>query len=174
MGALAGVEMGPLGILAGGLGGAAIAGGGLMIGGSMFHNADHGRSAHTVSAQNLAHQAGMENQPFQDFNSLNGLNHAAPPDRGGRSRGRRSFRISTPSPTRAPSPTADEILDQRLADYAKAKSRKEVLEREKQARQTPVPSTYGALRDQVGTSSSSASGGPSRYYRKPTSHRGPG
>ena len=63
LGAIAGVEMGPLGILAGGLGGAAIAGGGLMLGGSMFHNADHGRSAHTVSAQHLAHQAGMENQP---------------------------------------------------------------------------------------------------------------
>ena len=174
MGALAGVEMGPLGILAGGLGGAAIAGGGLMLGGSMFHNADHSRSAQTVSAQHLAHRAGMENQPFQDFNSLNGLNHAPPHDRGGR--GRPSVRISTPVMTRHPSigePTADEMLDQALAEHAKAKSRKQVLESEKNARRTPVPSTYGALRDQVGTSSSSASGGPSRT-RKTPSHRGPG
>ena len=177
MGALAGAELGPLGILAGGLGGAAIAGGGLMIGGSMFHNADHGRTAHTVSAQNLAHQAGMENQPFQDFNSLNGLNHSVPHDRGGR--GRPSVRISTPVLTRHPSidePTADQRLDSLLAEHAKEKHRKQVLESEKQARRTPVPSTYGALRDQVGTSSSSsssASGGPSRTRKNP-SHRGPG
>ena len=140
----------------------------------MFHNADHGRSAHTVSAQHLAHQAGIENQPFQYFNSLNGLNHSAPSDRGGR--GRPSFRISTPVLTRHPSidePTADQRLDRLLAEHAKEKSRKQVLESERQARRTPVPSTYGALRDHVGTSSSSASGGPSRT-RKTPSHRGPG
>jgi hypothetical protein len=173
MGAIAGVEMGPLGILAGGLGGAAIAGGGLMLGGSMFHNADHGRSANTVAAEHLAHQAGMENQPFQDFNSLNGLNHAIPHDRGGRGR---SVRISTPVMTRHPSIqpnlTADEMLDEALAAHAKDKSRKQVLESEQKARRTPVPSTYGALRDQVGTSSSSSSGGPSRTRTQ--SHRGPG
>ena len=165
MGAVAGLEGGPLGILAGGLGGAVLAGGGLMLGGSLFHSADVNRSALTVANEALAHRAGMQNQPFQDFNSINGMNHSAPPDRGGR-----RFSIGTPTPTRPPSPTADEMLDQMLAEHAR--------------RGRPVQSTYGALRDQV-TSSSSASGGPSRTRTpkaraaprssaRSSGHRGPG
>jgi hypothetical protein len=161
MGAMAGIEAGPLGILAGGLGGAALAGGSLMLGGSLFHNAELGRSAGTVASESLAHTAGMQNQAFQDFNTLNGMNHSIPSDRGGR-----RFNIATPPPSRPPSPTADEMLDQMLAEHSR-----------RGGRRSNVPaSTYGALREQAGTSSSSASGGPSRYRgnSRASSHRGPG
>jgi hypothetical protein len=161
MGAMAGAEAGPLGILAGGLGGAALAGGSLMLGGSLFHNAELTRSAGTIASESLAHRAGSQNQAFQDFNTLNGLNHSIPADRGGR-----RFNIATPPSTRPPSPTADEMLDQMLDQHARRGGRRGV-----------VPSTYGALRDQVGVASSSASGGPSRLRRgssRASSHRGPG
>jgi hypothetical protein len=83
MGALAGSELGPLGMLAGGLGGAAIAGGGLLFGGSLFHNTERPRSAQTFAMESMSHAGGMQGQPFQDFNTLNGMNHQAPVDRGG-------------------------------------------------------------------------------------------
>ncbi len=164
VGAVAGIEAGPLGMLAGGLGGAALAGGSLMLGGSLFHNAELGRSAGTVASESLAHRAGMQNQAFQDFNTLNGMNHSIPSDRGGR-----RFNIGTPRTSRPPSPTADEMLDQMLAEHSRRGGRRDA-----------VPTTYGALRDQVGGSSSSASGGPSRTRvvraapARGYSHRGPG
>ncbi len=69
MGALAGAELGPLGLLAGGLGGAVIAGGGLLFGGSLFHNTEVNRNAQTFALESMAHAGGMQGQPFQDFNT---------------------------------------------------------------------------------------------------------
>ena len=83
VGALAGTELGPLGMLAGGLAGAAIAGGGLLFGGSLFHDTERPRSAQTFAMESMSHAGGMQGQPFQDFNTLNGMNHQTPTDRGG-------------------------------------------------------------------------------------------
>ena len=132
MGAMAGIEAGPLGILAGGLGGAALAGGGMMLGGSLFHNAELGRSAGTVASESLAHSAGMQNQPFQSFESLNGMNHTPPIDRGG-ARVTRPMRVSmaTPPPTRHPSIEPDPTSSSSSSHRA------------------PPQSSYNSLREQV-------------------------
>jgi hypothetical protein len=133
MGAMAGVEAGPLGILAGGLGGAALAGGGMMFGGSLFHDAALGRSARSVASESLAHGAGMQHQPFQSFETINGMNHAPPIDRGGARVTRPvHVNIGTPPQTRHPSIGPDPTSSSSSSN-----------------RTPPPQSSYNALRDQV-------------------------
>ena len=101
-----------------------------MLGGSLFHNAELGRSARTIASESLAHGAGMQNQAFQDFNTSNGMNtHAVPADR----RGARVFSMATPPPTRHPSigpnPTSSSSSSHREPP--------------------PPQSSYNALREQV-------------------------
>jgi hypothetical protein len=104
-----------------------------MFGGSLFHDAALGRSARSVASESLAHGAGMQHQPFQSFETINGMNHAPPIDRGGARVTRPvHVNIGTPPQTRHPSIGPDPTSSSSSSN-----------------RTPPPQSSYNALRNQV-------------------------